>query len=326
MKTLLFLLAQLSMVASAATVVVYSDRPTARLAPHAQEFEAATGHKVVIVEAAAGELLKRLAAEGAASPADLLILKDLVYLHDASEAGLLQAFGPAPVAVGVEASMQNPQKGWTALTFRARTMIYNPQFVKASELSTYENLALPEWEGSLCVRTSKSSYNEGLVSFLIEKHGEAETRRITKGWVANLARPPFPNDTAIIEAVSRGECLVGLVNTYYVGQAKSQNPNLQVEVFFADQASGGVHTNGSGVGLLKTADDGVAARAFISHLLSPSAQQRLADAGFEYPAVRSVIPGTLIRDFGSFTAAPFNWSALGLHVVKARQVMTEAGF
>lgn len=324
MKALLFLLAQVSVVASAATVVVYSDRPTARLAPHAQEFEAATGHQVVIVEAGAGDLLKRLALEGAGSLADLLILKDFVFLHDAAEAGLLQALGPA--ATGVEASMQNPEKGWTALTFRARTMVYNPQFVKASELSTYENLATPEWEGSLCVRTSKSSYNEGLVSFLVEKHGEAEARRITKGWVANLARPPFPNDTAIIEAVSRGECLVGLVNTYYVGQAKSQNPNLQVEVFFADQASGGVHTNGSGVGLLKTADDAAAARTFIAHLLSPSAQQRLADAGFEYPAVRSVVPGTLIRDFGSFTAAPFNWATLGLHVIKSRQIMTEAGF
>lgn len=326
MKVLLFLLAQVSVVASAATVVLYSDRPTARVAPLVQEFEAATGHKVTIVEANAGDLLKRLEAEGDKTEADLLMLKDLVFLQDATNAKLFQPLGSATLTAGVEPSMQNSEKGWTALSYRVRTMIYNPQFVQPSELSTYANLADPEWEGSLCIRVSKSSYNEGLVSFLVEKHGEAETRRITKGWVANLARAPFPNDTAIIEAVSRGECLVGLVNTYYVGQAKSKNPQLQVEVFFADQNSGGAHANGVGIGLLKTADNADAARSLISFFLNPSVQQRFADVNFEYPAVRSVAPGTIVRDFGSFTLAPQNWQDIGVHVPKARQIMLDAGF
>lgn len=326
MKVLLFLLAQVSVVASAATVVMYSDRPTARVAPLVQEFEAATGHKVTIVEANAGELLKHLETEGDKTEADLLMLKDLVYLQDATNAKLFQPLGSAALTAGVEPSMQNAEKGWTALSFRVRTMVYNPQFIQPSELSTYANLADNEWEGSLCIRVSKSSYNEGLVSFLVEKHGEAEARRITKGWVANLARAPFPNDTAIIEAVSRGECMVGLVNTYYVGQAKSKNPQLQVEVFFADQNSGGAHTNGVGIGLLKTADNADAARSLISFFLTPSVQQRFADVNFEYPAVRSVIPGTIVRDFGSFTAATQNWQDIGVHVPKARQIMIEAGF
>jgi iron(III) transport system substrate-binding protein len=52
---------------------------------------------------------------------------------------------------------------------------------------------------------------------MIGRLGEAETERVVRGWVANLATEPFASDNQVIEAVAAGQCDVGLVNTDYFG-------------------------------------------------------------------------------------------------------------
>jgi iron(III) transport system substrate-binding protein len=328
MKLLSIVLATmfLAQIGLAGTLTVYTDRPAKPLAVIAQDFKARTGHDVVFVEAATADLLKRIELEQNFATTDLLITKDLVFLNQAASAGFFQAFSTAPVAPRVGSFMQDGQQGWTALTFRARTMVYNPDMIDASMLSTYEDLTSDKWAGGLCLRTSKGSYNEALLSFLIAKHGETKAKEIVSGWVKNLAQPPFKNDTAIIEAVSRGECLVGVINSYYLGLAKTSNPTLRAEIFFADQNSGGVHTNGSGVGLLKTSRQNATAELFIDFLLADNHQQALADSHFEYPAALTAVPGTLIRNFGPFKKSELTWTEIGTFVPTARRLMIETGY
>ena len=87
-----------------------------------------------------------------------------------------------------------------------------------------------------------------VVAMLIAEHGSDEAAEIVKGWVANLAAPPFSNDTKVMEAIAAGLGDVGIVNTYYFGRLIKKNPNLPLALFWADQGGNGTHVNVSGAG------------------------------------------------------------------------------
>ena len=123
---------------------------------------------------------------------------------------MLDANGPA--------QLRDPQGRWFGLSERARTIVYSTERVKPDELTTYEDLAGPQWKGRLCLRTSKKVYNQSLVATLIARHGEDKAEEIVSGWVDNLAAAPFSNDTKTMQAVMAGQCDVAIVNTYYFGR------------------------------------------------------------------------------------------------------------
>src|SRR5690606_39672509 len=95
---------------------------------------------------------------------------------------------------------------WTGLSLRARTIVYYTERVQPDELSTYEALADEQWEGRLCLQTSKKVYNQSLTATMIETHGAEKTEQILKGWVNNLATDVFADDNSVIQAVDAGLC------------------------------------------------------------------------------------------------------------------------
>ena len=75
-----------------------------------------------------------------------------------------------------------------------------------------------------------------LVATMIERLGKDATQEIVEGWVHNLATRVFSSDALLIEAIAAGQCDVGLVNTYYLGQLQSADPQIPVALFWANQA------------------------------------------------------------------------------------------
>ena len=123
----------------------------------------------------------------------------------------------------IPAQLRDPDGHWFGLSVRARTVVYHTARMKPAELSTYEDLASPKWKGRLCLRTSKKVYNQSLIAMMIARLGEEQTEKIVRGWVANLATAPFPDDTKEMEAIAAGQCDVGIVNTYYYGRLMKKN-------------------------------------------------------------------------------------------------------
>lgn len=305
---------------------IYTDRPTARVLRATEDFARENNVEIQVVEKPFSELLNRLIGEGQKSPADIVFTKDLVYLNDLKSKNLLQIMDSAALKSRLESSMVDSDDQWVAVTYRARTAVYNPDMVDPAQLSTYEDLASEKWKGTLCLRTSKGSYNEALSAYLVTHYGKDKARNILKGLVDNLATQPFPNDTALIEAVANGVCHVGIINTYYLGMEKAKNPHLPAEVFFLNQQDGGVHTNGSGMGILKTASDKALAQKLVEHFLSDKVQQELADSHFEFPASTAVKPTTLVKDWMPFGVSHLLWSEIGLNVSTAKELIKEVGY
>lgn len=307
-------------------VVVYSARVEQLIKPMFDAFTKESGIKVKFVTDKEGALLQKLKAEGANTPADVLITVDAGNLWEAANEGLLQSVDSAVLAKNVPAHLKDPKNQWFGLSVRARTMVYNTPKLKPADLSTYEDLANPKWKGRLCLRTSKKVYNQSLVAMMIAEHGEAKTEQIVRGWVANLAADPFPDDTKAMEAVAAGQCDVTLVNTYYYGRLMEKNPKLPLALFWANQQAGGVHVNVSGAGVTKHAKHKAEAVKLIEFLSSPAAQNLFADVNMEFPVNAEVKPDAVVAAWGPFKQNPVNVAKAGELQAAAVKLMDRAGY
>jgi iron(III) transport system substrate-binding protein len=294
--------------------------------PMFDAFTKDTGIGVKFVTDKEGALLARLKAEGKNTPADLLITSDAGNLWEAAREGLLQPVESRILETNIPSYLRNPKNEWFGLSVRARTIIYNTQKVKPSDLSTYEALAEPKWKGRLCLRTSKKVYNQSLVAMMIAEHGEAKTEQIVKGWVANLAIDPLSDETKAMELVAAGQCDVTLANTYYYGRLMEKNPSLPLAIFWPNQAGSGVHVNISGAGVTRYAHNVPAAIKLLEFLSSEKAQNLFADVNMEYPVNPKVKPDPLVASWGTFKQNRINVTTAGELQAEAVKLMDRAGY
>ena len=312
--------------ANAADLVVYSARNEQLIKPLFEVYEKETGQAIKFITDKEGPLLERLKAEGANSPADILLTVDAGNLWHAAQEGLLQSINAPALVNNIPAYLRDPQNRWFGLSVRARTIVYSSERVKPNELTTYEDLALPKWKNRLCLRTSKKVYNQSLVAMLIAQHGVPKTEQIVKGWVDNLATDVFADDTKLMEGLSAGQCDVGIVNTYYFGRLMEKTPTMKLALFWPNQQSSGVHVNVSGAGVTRHAKHVAEAVKFLTWLSSETAQKLFADVNLEYPANPKVAPDPTVAAWGKFRSNPLNVAKAGELQVEAIKLMDRVGY
>lgn len=316
--------------AAAEEVVVYSARNEQLIKPLFDAYTAQTGVQIKFITDKEGPLMARLKAEGRNTPADVLLTVDAGNLWQAAEEQLLRPIDSKVLQANVPAHLRDPDNEWFGLSVRARTLVYNTTKVKPAELSTYEALADPKWQGRLCLRTSKKVYNQSLVAMLITEYGEEKTEAMVRGWVSNLATSPFPDDTKAMEAVAAGQCDVTLVNSYYFGRLMAKTPELPLAIFWPNQQlenqAAGVHVNVSGAGVTRHAKNPPAAQQLIEWLSSAKAQNLFADANYEYPVNTQVAPDKTVAAWGKFKQNLINVNEAGSLQVQAVKLMDRAGY
>ena len=156
-------------------VNIYSARQESLIKPILDRFTEKTGIKVNMVTGKGDALLTRLKSEGMNSPADLLLTVDAGRLYRAQEAGVLQAIQSNDLINSIPSHLRSLEDQWYGLSVRARVLVYAKDRVQPSELSTYEALSDPTWNGRVCVRSSSNIYNQSLVAGMIASQGMAET-------------------------------------------------------------------------------------------------------------------------------------------------------
>ncbi|MGQ7960487.1 extracellular solute-binding protein [Pseudomonas sp. SP16.1] len=315
-----------SAVQAAEEVVVYSARIDELIKPVFDLYTEKTGVKVKFITDKEAPLIARLKAEGTNTPADMLITVDAGNLWQAEQEGVLQPTDSAVIKANIPAQYRSSSESWTGLSLRARTLFYSTERVKPQELSTYEALADKNWEGRLCLRTSKKVYNQSLTATLIETHGAEKTEQIVKGWVNNLATDVFPDDTALLQAIDAGQCDVGIANTYYYGRLHKQQPDLKVKPYWPNQNDRGVHVNLAGAGVTKHAPHAEQARKLLEWMTTPEAQTIFAGVNQEFPANPAVAPSDEVAAWGSFKADTIATEVAGKRQAEATMLMDRAGW
>lgn len=295
-------------------VNIYSLRQPFLIEPLLKAFTEKTGIKANVVFAKDG-VVERMKAEGANSPADVILTVDIGRLNDAVEAGVVQPVRSATLEANVPASFRDPEGRWFALTQRARLIYASKDRVKPGEITSYEQLADPKWKGRICTRSGKHDYNVALLAAMIAHHGEAKAEAWLTGLKDNLARKPQGNDRGQVKAIKEGECDLSLGNNYYYGAmladaeqkawADAVNP-----VFPTIGDTKGTHVNVSGIALTKSAPNRDNAVKLMEFLSGDEAQEIYATVNYEYPVNPHVKWSPLVESWGRFTPDDLQLSAI----------------
>ena len=317
--------APLSAASAQSEVVVYSSRSHYGAEQVFDDFTRETGIRIRFFSGNNNEVIERMRAEGSRTQADVLLTVDAGNLWFAASQGLLQPIESPTLTANIPAHLRDPQNRWFAVAVRARTIMYNTERVKPGEVTSYADLGDPKWKGRICLRTSTSVYNQSLLASLIAIHGEAETERMVRRWMAN--EPVSINgDTQILEAIDAGRCDLGITNTYYLGRLLRTRPELKVKPIFADQQGSGTHVNVSGGGVARHARNRENAIKLLEYLSTPSAQRVLSSASFEFPANPAVEPAPVLKSWGSFKPQTIGVAAAGEHQAAAVRLADRAGY
>ena len=308
------------------TVTVYSSRKAHLIKPLFEKFTEDTGIKVKYLTGKGTSLIERLKLEGANTHADMLMTVDAGNLWYAGSQNLFQPVISETLNKNIPEHLRDPNGLWTGLSVRARTIVYNTERVKASDLSTYSDLASSKWWYRLCLRTSKKIYSKSLVASILHHHGFNKTKQIVKGWVRNLAAMPHAKDLHVMRAIMFGQCDVGIVNTYYYGRLIAKKPYLPLKLFWANQNTTGVHVNVSGAGVTKHAKNPAGAIKLLEWLSSAKAQHIYGALNKEYPANNKVAPDEIVATWGSFKQDQMNLSIVGNLQAKAVFIMQIARY
>ena len=297
-----------------------------------KKFTDQTGIEINVVKGSADQLIQRLISEGENSPADILLTVDAGRLHRAKEAGLLQPIRSRTLYRNIPAALRDPDNQWFGLTVRARVIVYSKDRVSPSDLSTYEDLAGPQWKGRIAVRSSSNIYNQSLMASFIEANGKRKALSWAKSVRKNMARAPRGSDRDQARAVAAGIADVAIMNTYYIGKlASSKDPKdhevvKKVAIFFPNQKGRGTHINVSGAGVTKSAKNKENAIKFVEYLSSAEAQEIFGSVNFEYPVKIDNNKSELLNSWGSFNFDNMNLSILGMRNSEAVKLFDKAGW
>ena len=293
-----------------------------------KRFADETGIKVRLIEAAGISLIERLKREGSNSQADLILLVDAARISNAAKAGLLQRIDSPSLENDVPAGLKDPGKEWYALTRRVRVMVANPNVVDINKIKDYSDLADPSLKGKVCLRNRKSPYNQSLVANQIVNKGENKTRAWIKGMMANVSQPLFAGDIAIVRAVAKKKCGVGIVNHYYVARMLA-GVNGRRDSLYAKRTTvltpNPAHVNISAGGVAKYAQNKSEAIKLLEFLASPEGSKGIASPTFEHP-LKEVNQNQIVKSFGSFTPDKVSVTQLGQNNAKAIRLMRESGW
>jgi iron(III) transport system substrate-binding protein len=97
-------------------------------------------------------------------------------------------------------------------------------------------------------------------------------------------------------------------------------------VFFPNQEDRGTHINVSGAGVTASARNRDNAILLIEFLTSLEAQQRFAEANYEYPVNPEAAATPLLESWGAFRADPINLAAYGENNAEAVRIFDRVGW
>jgi iron(III) transport system substrate-binding protein len=280
----------ISNIANAKSLNIYSHRQPYLLKPFIEAYTKKTGIKLNVVYSSKG-LAQRLAAEGANSPADLILTVDIARLYRYEDLNLLAKIDSKILNEKIPPYLRSKNNTWFGLSKRTRAIAISRERINSGQVLRYEDLADPKLKGKICSRPGSHVYNRALMASMIAAKGENAAEKWAKGLVSNLAKRPQGNDRSQLKSIYSGECDIAIINHYYYGKLTySKNPDHRKWakasiIVFPNQGNSdrGAHVNISGGGVVKFSKNKEIAINFLEFLVTDQAQVMYGDVNFEYP-------------------------------------------
>lgn len=317
--------------AAAGELNIYSHRQPFLIKPFIEAYKDETGTKINIVYASKG-LAQRLQAEGARSPADVILTVDIARLYVYSDKGLLAPVESQVLLSNIPTHLRAPDKTWFAFSKRARVIAIAKSAQDAFAIKRYEDLADPRWRGRVCSRPGSHVYNRALLASMINAVGAQTAEDWAAGVMKNLARRPQGNDRAQVKAIFEGVCDIAIINNYYYGKLKHSDKAAQrdwaeaVRLIFPNQDGRGTHVNISGGGVAKHSKNKAEAIRFLEFLTSSAAQDLYGSVNYEYPVNPAADVPKELRSWGVFSEDKMPIARIAELAPKAQMIIDRVGW
>ena len=263
-------------------LTIYSGRSEEFIAPFFAQWEAQSGIKLNIRYGDSAELAAQILEEGSNSPADLFLSQDAGSLGAVAEAGLFTQLS-AEIASAIPATYVAANRNWVGITGRARVFAYAPDRVKVLPQSVTD-LTKSEYKNQIGIAPTNASF-QAFLTALIENKGDDFAKNWLKALQANGVKI-YAKNSAIVEAIDKGEISIGLVNHYYIWEV-SEGLGRAINVkngFFAPGDLGNL-INVSGAGVLASSKKYAAAEDLINFLTSAASQSKFVKDTHEYSLI-----------------------------------------
>jgi iron(III) transport system substrate-binding protein len=305
------------------SLTVYSGRTEDLIGPLLEQFSDETGIDVEVRYGDSAELALLLQTEGSSSPADVFISQSPGALGLLAGEGMLAEL-PDDLTGRVSEGFAGSDHTWVGITGRVRVLVYNKDLVDPADLpQTVLDLAKDAYSGRVAVAPTNGSFQD-FVTAMRSELGDQVTVEWLEGLAANQS-PNYPKNSAIVEAVARGEVEMGLVNHYYNLRALEADPALaSVNYFFpADDVGSLVIVTGGSV--LASSDSQSAGEQLLAWLLSEDVQATFVTETQEY----SLLPGAGrpegVPELSGFAADTIDYDVLGGGLTATIEIIRESG-
>ena len=311
--------------ANGGKLTIYSGREEELVGPLIEKFEQASGIDAEVRYGDSAELAATIAEEGDNSPADVFFAQDPGSLGSLEGEELLAEL-PDEVLDRVPERFRDSDGRWVGTSGRARVIAYNTEEVPEQEVpETVSELTDSKWKGKVGIAPTNASFQAFITAMRLTE-GEEATRGWLEGMKANDVKR-YEKNTPIVEAVAAGEIQLGLVNHYYLGLIKEENPDAPVENFFLSSNDPGALVSVAGAAIVEGTDDEDQAREFVEYLLSDEGQRFYAEEAeeAEYPVVEGIEPGEGLRPISEIQGPDVELEAFGPELEKTLELLREVG-
>lgn len=271
---------------SDAALTVYSGREEEYMEPVFDKYEKDTGTTLDVRYGDSADLALLIGEEGDKTPADVFISQSPISQSYLDQKDLLSTL-PQATLDRVPENLRAADGDWIGIAGRQRVLIYNTDLVKESDLpKSVLDLTDAKYEGKVGVAPSNASFQD-FVAGLNQLEGKDKADAWLKGLAANGAKA-YAKNSAIAEAVARGEIPMGLVNHYYVLEIKEDDPNAPVAAYRFPGTDPGSLFLVATASVPAATPDKQQADALVDFLVSDTGQEILVSGEGEYPTAIGV--------------------------------------
>jgi iron(III) transport system substrate-binding protein len=305
-------------------ITVYSGRSEKLIGPMLESFTAETGLEVEVRYGQSAELALLIEQEGDKSPADVFISQSPGAMGYLKQIGALQTLSTETLAL-VPTQYENADGQWVGVSGRVRVLVYNKDLVDPADLpATVYDLVDEKYRGEVGLAPANGSFQD-FVTALRSTDGDDAALQWLEGLVANDAQT-YTNNTAIVQAVGRGEVPMGLVNHYYNYRALAEDPSLATENYFFTGGDIGSLVIVTTAGIVRGAGgakDG--ATRLVNYLLGREAQTFFSETTFEYPLASGIDSAANLPKLADLDAATYDLDQLGGGLSRTKELIDQSG-
>lgn len=289
--------------------------------------------KVNVVTDTPEGLVERLASEGEKTPADVILLDNLVDMYAAKASGVLQPFSTDSVAHAMPSRNTDLEGYWAG--FMKYPIGYGCNKIavpRPSVVNSYEDITNRYWKGRVVVSSAANKENQFLVATMIAEKGEAATRAWLQKVVENLAIDPVENSGEVIRAVAERKGEISFINASEhirwtnSGSTENFETGSKVGVKIPKDDNNKSYYNLVSLGMSKYSNSRNDALKFIDYMISKSAQEYYCNLSFEFPVNVFTIPSDFILSVGGYAEKELDFHTASQNIERAKILMQEAGW